>query len=202
MKLSADMEKENSATAPILHLEVGQPYFRTPDHIIESAIGALKAKKTAYISGAGMFDLREAVAHYYRLQGIGACAEHVIITTGAVTSLFSLLSCVVDVDDECLVPIPGFPNYTQALTLIGGKPVPYLCRAANNYLPDISELEMLITAKTKCIIICNPGNPTGATIPKDLLGKILDMAQRRGLFTVSDGKLAWIFWIVIVDLID
>jgi len=90
--------------------------------------------------------------------------------------------------DHCLLPLPGFPNYQAAVAMVGGHCVPYLCAPEDGYLPTLATIQQQATVTTKCIILCNPGNPTGATYPTELLCSIVQWAHSKGIFVISDGK--------------
>eukprot|EP01036_Dinobryon_divergens_P025069 gene25069-33582_t len=177
---------ELQKTHEIVHLEVGQPNFSTPVHIIESTIAALNQKKTAYIPNAGSTELRQVVSDRYGQRGIQTNASQIIITSGSMLAMFSLCLALLSPGDECLIPLPGFGNYQQMVSMVKANSVPYLCRPSEGYLPRIEELASLITARTRCIIICNPGNPTGAVFPPSLLRDIIELCQKRGVFVISD----------------
>ena len=173
-------------------MEVGQPNFSTPVHIIESTIAALNQKKTAYIPNAGSTELRQVVSDRYSQRGIQTNPSQIIITSGSMLAMFSLCLALLSPGDECLIPLPGFGNYQQMVSMVKANSVPYLCRPSEGYLPRIEELASLITSRTRCIIICNPGNPTGAVFPPSLLREIIELCQKKGVFVISDGRLLYI----------
>ena len=179
---------ETSSSSSVIHLEVGQPNFATPDNIINASVEALKAGKTAYCPNAGISELRKAVAQKYNSQNShAACgAENIMITTGSMLSLYSLYLTLFKPGDECLIPFPGFPNYQQGLSMVHAKPVPYPCHAKNNYLPNLADVEAMIGPRTKAILICNPGNPTGASYSMGLMENMMKLAEKYDLFVISD----------------
>ena len=187
MRLSAELDRLNP-DQPVIHLEVGQPNFNTPTHIVQATIQSLSSGQTTYIASNGLLSLREAIASRYSTarRPVPTSVPQIIVTTGAMAAMFSLFTTLLSKGDECLVPIPGFPNYQQTISLIGAKSVPYLCKVENNYLPTLSDLESLVTSRTKCIVICNPGNPTGACFDRKLVGDIVRFAKRNNLFLISD----------------
>lgn len=158
-------------------------------HIIQSTIAALNQKKTAYIPNAGSTELRQVVSDLYSQRGIQTNASQIIITSGSMLAMYSLSLALLSPGDECLIPLPGFGNYQQMTSMMRAKSVPYLCRPSDGYLPRLEELASLITSRTRCIIICNPGNPTGAVYPPSLLCEIIKLCQKRGVFVISDGRL-------------
>ncbi len=132
--------------------------------------------------------MRQAVSDRYSQRGIQTSISQIIITSGSMLAMFSLSMALLNPGDECLVPLPGFGNYQQMASMVKAKSVPYLCRPSEGYLPRIEELASLITVRTRCIIICNPGNPTGAVYPPALLRDIIELCQKRGVFVISDGR--------------
>ena len=187
MRLSAELDRLQP-DQPVIHLEVGQPNFNTPAHVVDATLQSLRAGQTTYIASNGILPLREAIAQRYSCANrpVPTSASQIIVTTGAMAAMFSLFTTLLSKGDECLIPIPGFPNYQQTISLIGAKSVPYLCRAENNYLPTMDELESLVTSRTKCIVICNPGNPTGACFDRELVKNIVEFAKKKNIFMISD----------------
>ena len=186
--LSDANELERKHNAKVIHLEVGQPNFNTPKHITDACISALSTGKTAYVPNAGINELREEIARYYnsKYPKTSTSVENIVVTTGSMLSLFSLYMTLLQPGDECLIPFPGFPNYQQAISLVHGKPVVYTCLPKNNYLPTVDNIASQITPKTKCILLCNPGNPTGAAYTHELYASIIKLAKQHNLFVISD----------------
>ena len=186
-----DQMSKSGIVENIVRLEVGQPNFSTPAHVINAAHDSLRRGDTKYIPNAGLWHLREAISEEYFMKKnlIPTVPEQIIVTPGSMVSLFSLLSLFLSSGDECLVPVPGFPNYTQIISLLRAQPIPYLCKSSAGFLPQISDLENLINPRTKCIIVCNPGNPSGAKFPKVLVQEIVMFAKKHDIFIISDGQL-------------
>lgn len=175
------------ATEGCIHLEVGEPNFATPPHIVEAAVDAARGGFTKYTSGAGIAELRSAIAaKMARYNGMQVGVEQVNAHPGAVTGLFSALMALVDVGDEVLVPGLSWPNGEMALQILHGVPVHYSLRPSHNFLPDPAELEALITPKTKALLINSPGNPTGAVFPEALMRELADLCRRHDLWLISD----------------
>ena len=186
MLRATELQNQNHS---IVRLEVGQPNFLTPSHIIDSTIAALRENKTSYIPNAGLTELRQAISEHYTHQGIETVNSQIIVTSGSMLSMYSLFIALLSPGDECLLPLPGFGNYQQISSMVRAKAIPYLCRPSDGYLPQMEEIELLISERTKCIVICNPGNPTGAVYPPSLLQSIIELCQRRGVFVISDGEM-------------
>lgn len=177
-----------ASTLPnVIHLEVGQPNFNTPKHIIDATIDSLNKNQTAYVPNDGIMRLKEIVAHNYTHKlGIKTDASNICITTGSMLGMYSLFLSLIDPNDEVLLPNPGFPNYLQSVMLSRGVSKPYICHPNNGYIPDINDISKLISSKTKAIVLCNPGNPTGAVMPNALIEEVIKLANERDVFVISD----------------
>lgn len=189
MTRATELDRE-SPHNPVIRLEVGQPNFRTPDFIVDATIQALRDGHTTYNPNNGVLTLRETIADKYTSDGFATRTDQVVVTVGSSLSLFSLLVTLLQPGDHCLLPLPGFPNYQAAVAMVGGQCVPYLCTPNTGYLPTLETIKQQATSKTKCIILCNPGNPTGATYPPELLQNIVRWAHSNGVFVISDGKFS------------
>ena len=175
------------ATEGVIHLEVGQPDFDTPAHIVEAACAAARQGHTKYIPNAGITELRESVARYLtQSTGVATGAEQIIVTHGAVMSIATAFLALLEPDEEVLLPDPGWPNYTMAVSLLHGKSVNYNLRPEDGFLPDLDELEKLVTGKTKLLLLCSPSNPTGQVHDADLTRRLVEFARRHDLYILSD----------------
>ena len=171
----------------IIHLEVGEPDFSTPDHIVEAAHQALKDGWTKYVSGAGIPSLREQIAKRSSGRaGRAVDADRVVVTVGAVGALYTAILMLCDAGDEVLIPDPCWPNYASIPHIVGARPVRYSQSASRRFLPDLDEVEAKISAKTKAIMINTPANPTGVVFPGEMMRGLVDVARRHGLYLISD----------------
>lgn len=171
----------------VIHLEVGEPDFGTPKHIIDGAFEAVKAGATRYTGNAGRPSLRKMIAERFTSRsGVTVAASNVIVTVGAVGGLFTAVMAVIDPGDEVLIPSPGWPNYESIVVLAGGVPVRYQLDAERNFSPDPDQIQRLITPKTKSIIISSPGNPTGAVFSSEIVKRIGAISEQTGLYIISD----------------
>lgn len=171
----------------VIHLVVGEPNFATPEHIVEAAAAAARQGFTKYTANAGLRSLREAVAAKLNADhGLHYTSDNVVVTPGGVASIASVMLTLADAGDEVLIPDPSWPNYESILVVRGARPVPYTLRIENGFRPDLSELERLVTPRTKAIMINSPGNPTGAVYPPELVGQLVEFARRHDLYVVSD----------------
>ncbi len=171
----------------IVHLEIGEPDFDTPRHIIEAGARALREGYTHYTAAAGMPDMREAVAKYAgELRGMTFDPEQVVITPGAKPIMYYLITLLVDKGDEIIYPNPGFPIYESVINFVGGKAVPIQLRMENDFRIDIGELREKISDKTKLIILNSPQNPTGGVLTRADLEAIAEAAIKHNVMVFSD----------------
>jgi aspartate/methionine/tyrosine aminotransferase len=171
----------------VIHLEVGEPDFSTPAHIIDGALAAARAGWTKYSANAGLPGLRNRVAdHVSARRKSPVSADRIVITSGAIGALYSALMSVVDDGDEVLIPDPGWPNYEAIVHLAGATPARFTQSAARGFQPDPQEIAGLVTSRTKAIVINTPGNPSGAVFSAAVMGDIADLARRTGIYVVSD----------------
>lgn len=170
-----------------IHLEVGEPNFDTPEHVVEAAAQAARDGFTRYTPNAGIEPLREAMAEKVRdRNGIEATPDQIIVTPGAVAGLYSAMAALVDPGSEILVGDPGWPNYSLMMRLQGIDPVYYPLNAENGLVPNAATIEPLITGRTRAIIHNSPGNPTGAITPRESLIELLAMAEEHDLWVFTD----------------
>ena len=124
----------------VIHLEVGEPDFGTPSHIIEGAFEAVRAGATRYTGNAGRPTLRAAIAARVARHGTPVAPERAVVTVGAIGALFTALMTAVDPGDEVLIPDPGWPNYESIVVLTGGIPIRYPLPESSNFVPDPDDL--------------------------------------------------------------
>jgi aspartate/methionine/tyrosine aminotransferase len=170
-----------------IRLEIGEPSFRTPDHIVDGALAAARAGFTGYGPNGGLSSLRELLADKVRhVDGYDADADDIVVTPGGMNALFSIYLALLEPGDEVLLPTPGFPNMDEMVRLLGGTPVFYELRADEGYLPDLERLDALVTSRTKAIFANTPSNPTGAVIPEPLVRGLVELARRRDVYLIAD----------------
>lgn len=172
----------------VIHLEIGQPDFKTPENIINAAKEAMSDGYTGYGPTLGYNELREAVADYVKeYKNIDATKDNVVIVPGGKPTMFFTMLTLVEPGDEVIYPNPGFPIYESCIKFARGIPVPMPLTADNDFRPDVEKLKSLITPKTKLIIINNPGNPTGGIFEKEDILAIADILKDRpDIFVLSD----------------
>ena len=185
-KLVPYAEKATQSGKKIYYLNIGQPDIKSPkiamDAVANSAIEVL-----AYSRSEGSDTYREKIANYYKKNNIQVESNQIIVTTGGSEALLFAMGTICDQDDEIIIPEPFYANYNGFATASGVNIVPVISKIENNFaLPPISEFEKLITPKTKAIIICNPGNPTGYLYSQDEIKKLAKIVLKHNLFLVAD----------------
>jgi aspartate/methionine/tyrosine aminotransferase len=171
----------------VIHLEVGEPDFATPEHIITAAFTSVRAGATKYTGNAGRPELREQIAARTRARTRATvAAEHVIVTVGAIGALYTALMSILDAGDEVLIPDPGWPNYEAIAVLAGARAIRYPLSAKAEFVPDAEDIARQIGPRTKAILLNSPGNPTGAVFPTETVAAISALAERTGIYIVSD----------------
>ena len=185
-KLVPFSEQAKSEGAHVYHLNIGQPDIKTP----EIALAAVKNNNIsilAYSRSEGSDQYRSKLADYYKANQIEVEANDIIVTTGGSEALQFILGSIMDQEDEIIIPEPFYANYNGFSTAQGINVIPVVSKIENNFaLPPISEFEKLITAKTKAVLICNPGNPTGYLYSKEEINQLEQLVIKHDLFLISD----------------
>lgn len=179
---------ELASTIPdAIHLEVGEPNFKTPEHICEAADAAASAGFTKYTPNAGIPELRDVLVGKVRERNaIEADADQIVVTAGAVAGLFSTFAALVDPGDEVLISDPAWPNYALMLQLLGIRPVRFPLDPKQGLVPTPATIEPRITPGTKALLLNSPGNPTGAVTPRETLHELIELARTHDLWVLSD----------------
>ncbi len=171
----------------IIHLEIGEPDFDTPRHIVDAAIQALRDGYTHYTPSAGLPALREAIAEYVsRTRHIPVNPSQVVVTPGGKPIMFFAILALCEEGDEVIYPNPGFPIYESMINFVGATPVPLRLRMDREFSFSADELADLITPRTKLIILNSPANPTGGVLSQADLAAIAALVQDRDLMILSD----------------
>lgn len=179
---------ESAARFPdVIHLEIGQPDFPTPPHIIEAAVHAARHEYTGYTANSGMQELREAVVvKLARENSMHVSPQNVMVTVGAMEAVFSSMAILLEPGDEILLPDPGYCNFVMAAKLLRGIVRPYPTLADQGFTPDFEALEGLVGERTKVMLVNSPSNPTGAVFSEHVLRACLEFCQRHDLYLISD----------------
>jgi len=171
----------------IIHLEIGEPDFDTPENVVHSAVNALNAGWTHYGPSAGLPELRQAIAEEVsRSRGVRVQPEEVVVVPGGKPIIFFSILALVDEGDEVIYPNPGFPIYESMINYVGGRAVPIRLREEKDFSLDVDELASLISDRTKLIILNSPQNPTGGVLTKGDIHQIADAIGDRNIFVLSD----------------
>ncbi len=171
----------------IIHLEIGEPDFATPRHIVEAAKQALDDGWTKYGPPQGLPELREAIAaEVSRTRGVQVGAEHVCVVPGGKPMLFFPLMALLDAGDEAIYPNPGFPTYESMIRFTGATPAPVPLVEERGFSFDLDVLARRLSPRTKLVILNSPQNPTGGVIPADDVRAIADLLRERDLMVLSD----------------
>ena len=170
-----------------IHLEVGEPDFPTPEHVVEAAHEAARMGRTRYAPNAGLPELREALADKVAWRnGYEARPDQVVVTQGGIQALYLVLRALLEPGDEVLLPDPAWPNYRMIAHLLGARVLSYPLVAEGGFLPRLEDLEGLVTPRTRAILVNSPSNPLGTVVHRELMEALVAFARRRGLWLISD----------------
>lgn len=170
----------------VIHLNIGQPDIKTPQQALD-AVKNNNINVLEYSRTEGSEEFRSKIAQYYIKNDIPVNANEIIVTTGGSEALSFAMNTIADTDDEIIIPEPFYANYNGFATACGVTVVPVVSKLEDNFaLPPIEEFEKLITSKTKAILICNPGNPTGYLYSKEEIQKLATLVKKHNLFLVAD----------------
>ena len=185
-KLVPYAEEAKKRGTHVIHLNIGQPDIKTPKVALD-AVRNHTIQVLAYSMTEGSETYRNKIADYYAKNDIHVSSSDIIVTTGGSEALSFVMGTIMDTDDEIIIPEPFYANYNGFATASGVNVVPIVSTIENNFaLPPIADFERLITSKTKAILICNPGNPTGYLYSKTEIKQLAGLAQKHNLFLVAD----------------
>ena len=170
----------------VYHLNIGQPDIKTPE-VALNAVKNADIKVLEYSHSAGFESYRTKLSTYYKNHELPIDVQDIIITTGGSEALLFAMGSTMDVDDEIIIPEPFYANYNGFSTASGAKVVPVISSIETGFaLPPIADFEKLITSKTKAILICNPGNPTGYLYSKEEIEQLAALVKKHDLFLIAD----------------
>ena len=170
----------------VIHLNIGQPDIKTPKVALDAVKNA-KIKTLAYSRTEGSEEYRRKIAAYYAKHDLTVDASDIIVTTGGSEALSFTMGSILDKGDEVIIPEPFYANYNGFATANGVNIVPIISKLEDNFsLPPIGEFEKLITEKTKAVLICNPGNPTGYLYTKEEINQLAALVKKHDIFLIAD----------------
>ena len=192
-----EARKVEAAGKKVRYLNIGDPItfgFKTPPHMIEAVERAMRDGHNGYAPSVGILPAREAVASELSRRGMPVTPDRVVITSGTSEGIELTLTAIAEGGDEVLVPSPTYPLYTAVLAKIGARPVFYRKDPANGWLPDVNEIERLISPATKALVVIDPNNPTGALYPDSVRRGLIEIAEKHNIPLLADevyGDLAY-----------
>lgn len=179
----------------VIHLEIGEPDFETPPHVIAAAKSALDEGWTHYGPTQGYPDFRQVIAtHVSETRGIAAGPEHVCVVPGGKPILFFAMTALLEEGDEVIYPNPGFPIYESMIGFLGATPVPMPLVEERGFSFDLNRFKDSLTDKTKMVILNSPQNPTGGVIPAEDIVAIADLVRDRDIIVLSDEIYSRIYY--------
>jgi aspartate aminotransferase len=185
-KLVPYAEDAKKRGTKVFHLNIGQPDIKTPQVALD-AVKNNTIQTLAYARSEGSEEYRTKLANYYINKNINVSADDIVITTGGSEALLFTIGSITDPGDEIIIPEPFYANYNGFSTASGVTVVPVISKIEDNFaLPKIEDFEKLITKKTKAILICNPGNPTGYLYSKEEIEKLKKIVLKHDLFLIAD----------------
>ena len=183
----AKAQKLESQGKNVIHLEIGEPDFNTPENIITAGQNALSNGFTSYNPSPGYGDLRDAIANEINTsRGINVSGENVIVTPGGKPIMFFVMLALIENGDEVLYPNPGFPIYESMIEFCGGTAIPMKLHGDRDFNIDIKEVSNQITSKTKLMIINSPNNPCGSILGDTELEELANLAKENNILVLSD----------------
>jgi aspartate aminotransferase len=179
-----ELEKQGKE---IVHLEIGEPDFDTPANVIQAGVDALHQGWTHYGPAAGLPELRRAIADYVsRTRSVPVSSEEVVVVPGGKPIIFFTMLALIEAGDEVIYPNPGFPIYESMINYALGTAIPIPLREERDFSVDVKELALLITDRTKLIVLNSPHNPTGGTLTRKDILEIAEAIGDRNIMVLSD----------------
>ncbi|MBV8170676.1 MAG: pyridoxal phosphate-dependent aminotransferase [Candidatus Eremiobacteraeota bacterium] len=171
----------------IIHLEIGEPDFDTPEHVKEAGIASIRSNRTHYTPAAGIAELRDAIATYVtRTRGVDITRDNVVVSPGAKPTIAFTLMALLNPGDEVVIPDPAYPAYRSIVTYVNAVPVSVPLMESKQFRLDPAALEAAITPKTKILVLNSPHNPTGGILTNEDIFAIADIARKHDLVVISD----------------
>ena len=187
--IAAEAKAVEARGQRVRYLNIGDPVafgFKTPDHLVEAAVRAMRDGRNGYLPSAGILEAREAVASDYTARGVAISPDRVLITTGTSEGIELALNALVDEGDDVLVPSPTYPLYTAVLAKIGAAAQYYRTDPDRGWLPDLDHMRSLMTPRTRVLVVIDPNNPTGAVYPPSVRRALIEIAERHEITILAD----------------
>ena len=184
-----EAKRVEAAGRKVRYLNIGDPIpfgFKTPPHMIEAVIKALRDGHNGYAPSVGIVAAREAVAAECTQRGMPVSPDRVVITSGTSEGIELALTAMAQSGDEVLVPTPTYPLYTAVLAKIGARAVFYRTDPDNGWQPDVEHIRSLLTPATRALVVIDPNNPTGATYPAATRKALLEIADSHNIPLLAD----------------
>ncbi len=179
-----DLERQGRS---VIHLEIGEPGYQPPKHVLDATKRAIDEGKTKYTPASGIYELREAIAERVSSsRGVEVGPENVVVTVGAKMAIFAALMAFIDPGDEVIIPMPAYPSYESVTRFVGGIVKPVVLKEERKFSPDVNDILEKVTDKTKAIVINTPSNPTGGIYRREDLEEIVNLALKRDILIISD----------------
>jgi aspartate aminotransferase len=170
----------------VIHLEIGEPDFETPPHIVEAGVQALRSGHTHYVPAAGIPQIRQSIAkHISHSRGLEVRPEHVVVTPGAKPIMLLTILALLEPGAEAIYPDPGFPIYESMISFVGARPVALPLREEKGFRFAVDEFRSLVSDRTRLIILNSPQNLTGGVLTRQDLEVIAEVAQERDIMVLS-----------------
>ena len=186
-KLLDKVKKLENEGKKIIHFEIGDPDFATPENISNAGIDAIKNGFTHYVSSSGLTEFREKICQTTEMsRGFKPNLDQVLVTPGANIAIFYAISCIVNPGEEIIVPDPGFPSYYSTIKMCNTKAVHVPLLESNKFRMNPKDIENSITEKTRMIIINSPQNPTGSVMTEEEIRMTYEIAKKHDLYLYSD----------------
>ncbi|WP_415905091.1 pyridoxal phosphate-dependent aminotransferase [Neptuniibacter sp. QD48_55] len=183
----AKAQQKERAGNNLIHLELGDPDFSAPQHVIEATYQAMLSGMTHYVDSKGLPEFRQSIReNLVKSFGLELDYNQVIVTPGANSGIYWVIRCLANVGDEIIIPDPGFATFKAAANAACVIARPYSLDQKNKFRPDFDQIEKLINNKTKLFILNSPSNPTGASIPEEDLERIYQLAEKYDFHVLSD----------------
>ena len=171
----------------IIHLEIGEPDFDTPEHVKQAGIDSIERNRTHYTPASGIVELRQAIAeHVTKSRGVPVSADRVVVSPGAKPIIALTLMALLNPGDEVVIPDPAYPAYRSIVTYVGATPISVPLLERKDFRLELDALEAAITSKTKLLVINSPHNPTGGILTPDDIAGIAAIAKRHDILVITD----------------